>query len=213
MAHSNRDKPNYHPSEQLKQNRYDLINPIIMRLWTYQHPSVLQTLKRGEPYVCSWEHVPGERWQNAFRWMSEQMAQRGIPIGEDAPVWAWHSVYRLGGKPDDAWADGLLFGYQKAQGIELLELEVPDEMALPSCYNEWNLILDRFIDATTLDDQEIQRCFAVNLGPRRGRPPLYFPGIQVCLPRIEPAWLVASERVDTEAMIENHKAALKKWEK
>ncbi len=182
-----------------------------MRLWSYQHPSVLETLQRGEPYVCSWEYVPGERWQNAFRWMGEQMTQRGIPIGEHAPVWAWHSVYRLGGKPDDDWADGLLFGYQKAQGIELLELEAPDEMALPSCYGWWNEILDRFIDASPLDEQEIEHCFAVHLRPRRGRPPRHFPGIQVCLPCIEPAWLVASERLDSESLIQKWEAAQTKW--
>jgi len=183
-----------------------------MRLWTYQHPSVRETLQNGECYLCSWEHVPGERWQNAFRWMGEQMTQRGIPLGKFAPVWAWHSVYRIGGKPDDEWADGLLFDYQKEQGIELLELEVPDEMALPSCYDFWNRILDRFIDADPLDAQEITDCFAINLHPRRGRPSHRFPGIQVCLPRIKPAWLVAWERLDVERIRQESEAALKKWQ-
>ena len=180
-----------------------------MRLWSYQHPSVLETLQRGERYVCSWEHVPGERWQNAFRWMGQQMAERDIPIGENAPVWAWHSVNRFGGKPDEDCANALLFGYQMVQGIDVLELEVPDHMALASCYGAWNNILDSFTRGLAPEVQDIADCFAVQLAPRRGRPPLYFPEIQACLPYIEPAWLVAWDPLDTKRMMEENAASLK----
>jgi len=178
-----------------------------MRLWSYQHPSVVETLQRGERYVCRWEWVPGERWQNAFRWMGEQMAQRDIHTGEYAPVWTWHSVRRIGGKPDLDCADALLFGYQLAQGIDVLELAVPDHLALPSCYGAWNNVLDSFTMGYETEVQDIADCFAVRLTPRRGRPPIRFPGIQACLPYIEPAWLVSWEKLDIELLYEQRRAA------
>lgn len=178
-----------------------------MRLWSYQHPSVLETLQHGERYVCRWEHVPGERWQNAFRWMAGQMQHRGIPIGDYPPVWAWHSVNRLGGKPDMDCASALLFGYQLAQGIEILELEVPDQLALPSCYGYWGNVLNSFIDDLEPEAQDIENCFTVRLTPRRGRPPQYFPDIQACIPYIEPEWLVSSEKLDIELLHEQRRAA------
>ena len=180
-----------------------------MRLWSYQHPSVLETLQRHDRYVCRWEWVPGERWQNAFRWMGRQMDLRDIPIGENAPVWAWHSVRRFGGKPDLDCANALLFGYQKVQGIDVLELEVPDHLALTSCYGVWNDVLDSFVDGVEPAAEHVANCFQVQQTPRRGRPPIQFPGIQACLPYIEPAWLVASEPLDTKRMMEE-KAALRK---
>ncbi|PSR13268.1 MAG: hypothetical protein DA408_07150 [Bacteroidetes bacterium] len=171
-----------------------------MRLWSYQHPSVLETLQKGERYVCAWAHVPGERWQNAFRWMGGQMALRDIPVGENAPVWAWHSVNRLGGKPDEDCADALLFGYQLAGGINVLELEVPGHLVLASCYGYWNNILDRFIGGLAPEPQDVAACFAVHLTPHRGRPRLYFRAIQACLPYLEPDWLVAWEPLDSKRM-------------
>jgi len=179
-----------------------------MRLWSYQHPSVVETLQRGERYVCRWEWSPDERWQNAFRWMAGQMAQRDIHTGEYAPVWAWHSVGRIGLKPDMDCANALLFGYQLAQGIDVLELKVPDHLALPSCYGAWNNVLDSFTMGHETEAQDIADCFAVRLTPRRGRPPIRFPGIQACLPYIEPAWLVSWEKLDTERMLEERRLGI-----
>jgi len=180
-----------------------------MRLWSYQHPSVLETLQRHDRYVCRWEWVPGERWQNAFRWMGGQMALRDIPIGENAPVWAWHSVNRFGGKPDEDCANALLFGYQKVQGIDVLELEVPDRLALTSCYGVWNDVLDSFIDGVEPAAEHVANCFQVQQTPRRGRPPIRFPGIQACLPYIDVDWLVAWQPLDTKRMMEENAASLK----
>lgn len=172
-----------------------------MRLWTYQHPSVLETLRQGYTYRCSWEWSPDLRWQAAFHWMGEQMALRNIHIGQFAPVWAWHSVNRLGGKPDEDCANALLFGYQLVNGIQILELEVPDHLVLVSCYGTWGNILDELLSGQAIEDEAIAECFSVRLFPRRGRPRLYFRSIQACLPYIEPSWLVASERMDTEKML------------
>lgn len=182
-----------------------------MRLWSYQHPAVLKTLQSGDRYVCRWEWVPGERWQNAFRFMSRQMALRNIDTGEHAPVWAWHSVNRFGGKPDADCANALLFGYQLAQGIDLLELEVPDHLSLVSCYGHWNYILDSIIDGNEPAEQNVKDCFAVQLTPRKGRPPHYFPEIQACLPSIEPGWLVGWETLDTKKMLHEKEIKLEEF--
>ena len=182
-----------------------------MRLWSYQHPAVLQTLQRGERYVCTWDCVPDKHWHAAFRWMGRQMAERGIPIGEHAPVWAWHSVNLDGGKPDDLCALSLLSEIQLEEGIDFFELEVPDHLALPSCYGAWNGMLDDFIDDVAPVAKKVADCFAESLRPRRGRPPQYFPDIQACLPYLEPAWLVAWETLDSERLLEKRKVYIEKW--
>ncbi len=172
-----------------------------MQLWTYQHPHVLETLQRGETYACQWEWVPGERWRRAFRWMGERMTEAGLSPGEYAPVWAWHSVGRIGGKPDYDCANALLFGYQLAQGLCLLELEAPDHRVLLSGYGPWCALMDNLMDGNDLEPEYLQACFAPQIRPRRGRPPKYFDDIQACLPFIEPSWLQAWEKLDTEKMI------------
>ncbi|MEI6409899.1 MAG: DUF3841 domain-containing protein [Bacteroidota bacterium] len=179
-----------------------------MRLWTYQHPAVLKVLLQGERYYCTWDCVPSLKWQQAYRWMIEQMALRNIQTGEFAPVWAWHSVNRLGGKPDMDCAQALLSENQIAEGIDLLAFEVPDHLALVSLYGPWNLILHRFLDGEIPETQEITDCFAAQLQPRRGRPKLYFDAIQACLPFIDPGWLVSSETLDTVSMLEERRIAM-----
>lgn len=41
----------------------------IMRLWSRQHPTVLQTLQRGECYVCTWDCVPNKQWHSALPYL------------------------------------------------------------------------------------------------------------------------------------------------
>lgn len=48
-------------------------------------------------------------------------------------------------------------------------------------------------------------CFAVQLTPRRGRPPHRFSDIQACLPYIGPVWLLSWETLDTERMLEKRR--------
>lgn len=173
-----------------------------MRLWTYQHPSVLKTLQYGKRHFCFWEQVSGERWQHAFRWMAQQMIERDIPIKEHAPIWTWHSVNRIGGKPDEDCVNALMNDIQLSRGLDLLELEVPDHLVLPSCYGYWNNILDSLLTLAEPEKQDVIDCFSVQLTPRRGRPPHRFPDIQACLPYIEPAWLLSWETLDTPKIME-----------
>jgi hypothetical protein len=179
-----------------------------MRLWTYQHPRVLHTLQVGKQYHVRWEDVPNQRWQHAFRWMAEQMQGRGIQTGLFAPVWAWHSVNRLGGKPDWDCAYALLSDFQLMDGIDLIELEVPDHLVLLSNYGPWTEVLYSFIDGDLPRPEDEADCFGVNLKPKRGRPPHNYPDIQACLPYLDPDWLLASEALDTAKMLEERRIAL-----
>ena len=181
-----------------------------MRLWTYQHPAVLNTLQQGKRHLCSWDCESNQRWQNAYRWMAGQMNQHGIETGLHPPVWAWHSVNCLGGKPDTDCANALLTGFQLKQGIDLIELEAPDHLVLVSGYGPWNQILDRFMDGEIPDAQEAYDCFAVKIKPHRGRPRRYFRDIQACLPFIEPSWVISWETLDTVSIQEERRIGMEK---
>jgi Domain of unknown function (DUF3841) len=179
-----------------------------MRLWTYQHPKILETLQSGKRYTCQWEGINGEYWINSFRFMCQKMTEKGIQIGENPPIWAWHSVNRLGEMPDEDCGRALLSDDQLEQGIDLLQLEVPENLVLLSNYGPWNAILDVFYEKNDLQDKEILDCFTVDLKPRRGRPPQYFKSIQACLPYIEPEWLVSKLPFDAPKMIQDSKDLL-----
>jgi len=63
-------------------------------------------------------------------------------------------------------------------------------------------ILDGFIDGAEPEPRDAADCFAVQLYPRKGRPPLFFQPVQACIPFIEPAWLLGWETLDTQKLLE-----------
>ncbi len=180
-------------------------NTQIMKLWTYQHPAVLKRLLAGKRYVVPKRAYPPNHWQNAYVWVREKMNKQGIAVGANNPIWAWHSVGRLYGKPDADCANALLSGMELERGVVTLELQVPDDLALLSHYGEWNELMHALFDQTAYDPELEDACFAVDLAPRRGRPSRSFNDIQACLPFIEPEWLIDWEVLDLEAMmLESH---------
>ncbi len=172
-----------------------------MRLWSYQPKTTVVTLQQGVRHTCSWQWVQGERWQAAYQLMVPQMEQCQIPIGDNAHVWAWHSVKRYGGKPDELCALMLLSELELEAGIDLIELNVPDALVLLSSYPHWNEILFAILGREEPPAEAIEKCFKVETSPRKGRPPYYYPEIQACLPYIEPNWLVGWEVLDTEEIL------------
>jgi hypothetical protein len=173
-----------------------------MRLWTYQHPIIHQTLKSGKRFTCSWENIDnGSYWATSFQFMCQKMAENNIPIGENPPIWVWHSVNCIGGMPDDDCARALMSDVQLEQGIDLLQLEVPDNLVLLSNYGTWNSILDVFYEKKVPNEEEIEDCFTLQLKRKRGRPRKYFQDIQACLPYIEPEWLVKKEIFDNKKFL------------
>ena len=64
-----------------------------MRLWTFQPTDVSRQMATLARYEARWELISCDDWKASLRWMAAELKGRGIPIGERAPVWAWHSKH------------------------------------------------------------------------------------------------------------------------
>ena len=87
-----------------------------------------------------WEWVY-RQWRPPYRWMAEQMRERGIDTDGHAPVWAWHSCEAWRQPPGNGTIEAQVGGEER-RGV-VLTLDVPDEVVLLSVYGPWNEILDR----------------------------------------------------------------------
>lgn len=118
-----------------------------MRLWTFQSKRSVQELQQNGILIAQWErHAADSAWRKAYYWMTQEMLRHGIDCGKYAPIWAWHSCHRFGGCPTLGDARALLSDLDLEEGIQTIELECPDEIALCSDYKAWNQVLDMFLD-------------------------------------------------------------------
>lgn len=154
-----------------------------MRLWSFQSNRATKKVLRGQVYYAEWTYVY-EKWRPAFAWMAREMERRGLPMGGNAPIWAWHSCGKHGAPPTLLTARALLSDREMEQGIEVLELEVPPNACLLSSYKRWNEFLDSFIDKRKLPNRasylDMFDISAVQKGD----------DVQAALPRIERQWVV-----------------------
>lgn len=109
-----------------------------MRLWTLQNRAFLDS-QHSFRLSTSWEHTP-DNWRNLYRWMCAQWTLRVGGKMTSAPVWAWHSCNGRRGSPPTVGTLAMLMGdwnFHTASQV-VLELEIPDRLALLSSYDRWN---------------------------------------------------------------------------
>ncbi|MEV0587570.1 hypothetical protein [Nonomuraea sp. NPDC050310] len=159
-----------------------------MRLWTVQHRAVLAELAGG--LTGRWERVI-PTWLPAYAEMVAEMARRGVDCAGNAPIWAWPG-------PDDRGEQVQLTAEllvcprtpEEYEQYVILDLRVPEPLVVLSSYGRWNDFLEAQFagrpDAMdwTIDPGERKRSFTA--------------GVQACLPRLDPAWVLGS-RVWTAA--------------
>ncbi|MCG8352287.1 MAG: DUF3841 domain-containing protein [Chloroflexales bacterium] len=158
----------------------------IIRLWTFQHYSVVEMLHRNGDYVPIWETTPTD-YRPAYRWMAARLHEVIGLASDTPPVWCWHSCEQLLAPPTVGTAAALLSEYEIEQGMVTFELDVPADMALLSSYHEWNNFLDACLErnAVPVETDKWRNMFHV--------PPLLHEAddIQAVLPRIDSKWLNA----------------------
>lgn len=118
-----------------------------MRLFTFQPETVIEALKRGEPYVCDPTKATfladpddpyNEGFREAYDWLAREMETR-IPKPKDVqyPAWAWFRHHGDNRKPDRRLT---LFNNYREPTI--LELEVPDDEVLLTDFDLWHWVLN-----------------------------------------------------------------------
>lgn len=150
-----------------------------MRLWTIQTSEAYSILRRKGRLRGRWSLVWPE-FKTAYRWLIEQMADRGIKLRGRPPIWAWVR------KPDLRCAAHMERG---RQGVRI-ELEVPDELVLCSDFEFWHSVLnnhhasindDELDSWHTFSEQEVrkswERIFDLRLFPK-GVSQATFPSIE-----------------------------------
>ncbi len=111
-----------------------------MKVWTIQTPDVLTKLERDGVWHADASHVEAS-WQNAYQWMTEQLAQRAgpPPRGVTTPIWVWRQ-WRNAERPiPDLRATGHL--PRGERGVRL-ELDVDPGRVLLSDFEQWHYVLN-----------------------------------------------------------------------
>ena len=99
-----------------------------MKLWSIQTWGAYERLlDKGELYG-DWQQSLQD-YTDAYRWMCEQMEQRGIKLNGRPPMWAWPE------RPDLRDRMGIRHVWGK---YVRLTLEVPDDSVLVSNFCAWN---------------------------------------------------------------------------
>lgn len=120
-----------------------------MRLWTFQSSAVALAVTKDQPYRASWKFAGSSRNKKDYEWMATQMRDRGIPIDDNPPIWAWHSCEKPGGPPTMVTARNLLSDAELESGVYVIELEAPNGLALLSSYSKW---CDYYMESDTIPD-------------------------------------------------------------
>ncbi len=162
-----------------------------VRLWTFQNLQVAERLIAGSSHRADWDCTP-QNFRLAYRWMADELLKIAPGLGDDAPVWCWHSCNGVRGQmPTVGTAAMLLSEYDLEQGMVVIELAVPRSLVLLSSYYAWN----RFLDVTLVK----KRWPRSPLRKRRlfGEPLMWHgtDDIQAVLPSIEPQWLIRWTRL------------------
>jgi hypothetical protein len=156
-----------------------------MRLWTFQARAVADALVAGRSHVARWP-----TWDDAesrcCSWMMREHESRVGPVGEAAPIWAWHSCGKVGGPPTRGTARSLLSDLDLKLENVVIELDCPDSIPLLSSYAGWNRY---FLTNDRPDAKTIFRYRVEELVPGTELPDQ--DDIQACLPCIDPEWVVS----------------------
>lgn len=151
-----------------------------VKLWSFQHKSVVETLEQEGVFRPEWERVAWPFSMRCYHWMIREMARRGIDCGDRPPVWAWHSCGgRWGGPPTVGDAVALLGG---APDQMTIEFEAPSELVLLSSYGEWNRITD-LLTPENWEKKRYRRLFDLQ------KMDFQYDSIQACLPELRWNWV------------------------
>lgn len=117
----------------------------MMRLWTFQPPTVLEDLRNGCSFCCNpllSEHIQDfPDFRRSYDWMVKSMEARLTasqrPAGVSYPVWAWYVSYDTHKRPDRRFRM-----FNKLSECRLAELEVDESRVLLSDYDDWHCVLN-----------------------------------------------------------------------
>lgn len=102
-----------------------------MNLWSIQSKDIYWLLVENKIYRADWSKISFPEFEKPYRWMSQQMKLRGIPIENAPPIWAWPQRQKL---TEPALAESGTIAVQ-------IELKVPDDLILKSCFDGWHFVL------------------------------------------------------------------------
>lgn len=103
-----------------------------MRIWTFKDQSQYESLMNNSILFGELKYIQKE-WEEfipSYNWMKNK-----IPNNQDGeyPIWAWNKKPKL---------THHLFENYKNTGDYLIELEVPDDQCLVSCFSNWHCVLN-----------------------------------------------------------------------
>lgn len=120
-----------------------------MRIWTFKTKQQLDILLNQKVLSGDKKFILKE-WDyfiSPYNWMKKFIPKQN-PKG--FPIWAWTK------KPD---VNHVLFKEYENSGEYLIELEVPDELCLVSCFSLWHCVLNNSIICNFNDNDRIYNLY------------------------------------------------------
>jgi hypothetical protein len=157
-----------------------------MKLWTVQAREFVEQLSRG-PICGAWNRTP-QNWRGYYRWMAMQWNARVHCERLNVPIWCWHSCNGIEYSCPTVGTIAMLMGDWNffAVRMTVLEIDVPQALAVLSSYSRWNDAIDHaiYLRSDSIDDAAFADMFDSPLIRHDTD------DIQAVIPRIEPSWVV-----------------------
>lgn len=176
-----------------------------LKLWTIQVAEVLPVLENEGLLTCAWPRVDPD-YTRAYRWMSVQMAERGLDPGPNAPVWAWHAWGGARRPRPDLRASGHL--PPGTAGVRI-EFVAPAEQVVLSDFDGWHAVLNDWYLSESENEAALQenrwpsaqrierswaRIFDLSFGDPVWRGVPEERSVQACLPCLRRNWICRVDR-------------------
>lgn len=120
-----------------------------MRLFTFQPPSVVQTLKDGKTFICDpslatflqEDDQYNDGFRQAYDWLVAKMNEKiQKPENVQYPVWAWYLINGKNVKPDRRTS--LFKNYNEYDTI--MELDIPEDSVLLTDFDDWHYVISNY---------------------------------------------------------------------
>lgn len=115
-----------------------------MQLWSIQNRDFID--QAGPIIKADWSKLTClDYFEKPYKWMLSKMHEHGIKA--ESMIWAWYQWSISQKKPD-------LNGFHTTPGslMYCLELEVPDDLVLLSCFDGWHCVLNNWYMSLSEDE-------------------------------------------------------------
>lgn len=142
-----------------------------MILWTIHNQAAYSAFKKNKILKGDWRRAEDKSFLPAYKWMANQMVNRGIMEKPESFLWAWHTYWDEKRRRPDFRCESLKGQLKYHKVMYRITVDVPDDKVLLSDYELWHNVLSGF--HTCLNEKEWNRIYPERLVLERAKGGIY----------------------------------------